>query len=218
MRRIAILLAATLVGLMLMLAVPASGTDNSNDPAYWGEDCWKDDNGRDTDTFVADADYRLVVLKAGTNEYVFENVSKGDTLVTGSGQDISHIIFCEGSDSSTTTTTTTSSTVPPTSTTTAPSTTTTTEPPSSSTTTTTVPSTTSTSTTTTTQPSTTTSTSPSTTTTAPASTTTEEGSSNSVVVSTLPYTGVRENLIAGGLLVLATGGVLIALTWRTKEE
>ena len=223
-RAIAVLAGLAMVAVMFFVAVPPTLADNhnSNDPAFWGEDCWKDDNPAPELSYTATQDYRLVVLKAATENFVFENVKAGDVLEVGNERAISHIIFCEGSDSSTTTTqptTTSTTTTSTTSTTTTAPSTTTTEPPSSSTTTTTEQSTT------TTEPrerrtTTTTSTSipfDSTTTSVPETTTTDEGAI--VTVATLPYTGMREfNLIAGGLLVLGAGGVLLVLTWRSREE
>jgi hypothetical protein len=102
-------------------------TPESNQPDYWGDDCIKIDEagGR---SWVADADYDLVVLKAGQFDYVWYDVAAGDELLIP--QDISHYVLCGRVVPTTSTTTTTTSTTTSTTTTTtvAPTTTTTVAP------------------------------------------------------------------------------------------
>ncbi len=98
--------------LMMSLTAVAGGDPEKNQPEFWGEDCFKVDEPQGA-SWTADADYRLVVLKAGTVNHEFYNVKVGDVLSVG--KDISHLILCTGEpESSTTTTTPSSSTSSPT--------------------------------------------------------------------------------------------------------
>ncbi len=98
--------------LMMSLTAVAGGDPDKNQPEFWGEDCFKVDESQGA-SWTADADYRLVVLKAGTVSHEFYNVKVGDVLSVG--KDISHLILCTGEpESSTTTTTLSSSTSSPT--------------------------------------------------------------------------------------------------------
>ena len=92
--------------LMVSMVALASGDPEKNQPEYWGEDCHKVDESQGA-SWTADADYRLVVLKAGTVNHEFYNVKVGDVLSVG--KDISHLILCVGEPESPTTTTTTRS-------------------------------------------------------------------------------------------------------------
>jgi hypothetical protein len=101
----------------------------SNNEAYWegvyGLDCDKiyDGEGAEIDSWVADADYAVVIVKAagqnvGDNaNTIFEDVSEGETVwadTNGNSQfdpggqngdkNISHIIVCEAEETTTTTT------------------------------------------------------------------------------------------------------------------
>ena len=98
--------------LMVSMVALASGDPDANQPEFWGEDCHKIDESQGA-SWTADADYRLVVVKAGTVNHEFYNVKVGDVLSVG--KDISHLILCAGEpESSTTTTTRSSSTSSPT--------------------------------------------------------------------------------------------------------
>ena len=157
------------LGVLLSIPLTAAAATNTNQPGYWGDDCVKIETGFDGESWTADADYRLVVLKAATDNFEFYDVKLGDVLTTGNGRDISHIILCGEVPPSTTTTTTSVTTTTGATTTT----TVTTLPPSTTTSaapTTTVPGTTTT--VTTGPPSSTTTTVPATTTTTPLVTTT----------------------------------------------
>ncbi|NIS36638.1 MAG: hypothetical protein GWO04_44885, partial [Actinobacteria bacterium] len=92
--------------LLAPATVGAQQQPEANDPAYWGDDCFKIDEGTGDDTFRATRDYRLVVLKSGTVNDVFEDVEAGDVLSTASGRNVSHLILCTAVVSTTTTTTT----------------------------------------------------------------------------------------------------------------
>ncbi len=94
----ALAIAFTAVAALLFAAdALAAGSNNLNDPAVWGDDCVKIDEGLSTNSWTADADYRLVVLKAATVNWEFEDVSAGDVLTTGAVHDVSHRILCVGS-------------------------------------------------------------------------------------------------------------------------
>lgn len=95
----------------------AAGTAANNNPATWGEDCTKVEEGLG-DTYVLTEDYALVVVKAGSEEanagFVnteFADASSGQTVFAdtngngvsdpgGKGGDktISHIILCPAAD------------------------------------------------------------------------------------------------------------------------
>ena len=131
----------------------AAASSESNSADYWsdlyGLDCEKiyDGEGDEIDSWEADADYAVVIVKAagqnvGDNaNTIFENVSEGETVWADTngnntfdpgGQDgdknISHIIVCENEETTTTSTeeTTTSTTTDETTSTTTEETTTTT--------------------------------------------------------------------------------------------
>ena len=91
---------------MVSMVALAGGDPEKNQPEYWGEDCFKVDESQGA-SWTADADYRLVVVKAGTVNHEFYNVKVGDVLSVG--KDISHLILCVGEPESPTTTTTRSS-------------------------------------------------------------------------------------------------------------
>lgn len=119
-RGVAAIGAAGLLSISLAAMASAEPTDKTNDPAYWvaaledegflNVECEKDDTGLTTPTWVADADYLLVVLKAGSDDPATEDedesntlfpfVEKGEELTTqeidGKSLDISHIITCTG--------------------------------------------------------------------------------------------------------------------------
>lgn len=78
-------------------------TAASNEAAYWGEGCWKLDEPGGL-SWVADADYSKVVLKAAQTDFVFYDVEKDDVLTVDQNA-ISHFIFCPPAATTTTTTT-----------------------------------------------------------------------------------------------------------------
>ena len=90
-----------------------------NHPSYWGEDCDKTEDALQGPSWVADVDYRLIVLKSGTDNDLFHNVKAWTAVTTASGKDISHVIRCgkvappTTTLSPTTTTTTTEAPPPP---------------------------------------------------------------------------------------------------------
>lgn len=100
---ILILLVAGLVG----TAVAYAGTVNRSPDAtfphsselnkvdYWGENCTKYEEGFDGSVGHMPAGYSLLVLKAGTENFVWFNPPAGD-YGTPSFQDISHSIVCRG--------------------------------------------------------------------------------------------------------------------------
>jgi len=113
----------------------AASTSDNNSPDFWGEDCTKLDKGEGdlgdgVDNYVLSSDYEKVIVKAGaTNQgdpnalTIFDNPTagqtvwadtNGDNVYNPGGQDgdknISHIIFCNPSETTTTTTTTTETT------------------------------------------------------------------------------------------------------------
>lgn len=190
-RSYTIAVVAILAALLGVLFVDMAGASehSPNHPDYWGSDCSKDENfPYETDSWISDGNYVLVVLKAGQDRFVFENVTVGQVLTTGNGKAISHVIFCKEVPPSTTTT------VPDTTTTTMFTTTSTTTPttvPASTTTqpttTTTQPDTTSTAPTTTVSPPTSTTKPPSTTTTSTVSTTTTSSSVPPTTPTTEPH-------------------------------
>ena len=112
-----------------------AASSESNNEAYWedvyGLDCDKiyDGEGAEIDSWVADADYAVVIVKAaGQNvgdfaNTIFEDVSEGETVwadTNGNGEfdpggqdgdkNISHIIVCEAEVTTTTETTDTETT------------------------------------------------------------------------------------------------------------
>jgi hypothetical protein len=105
----------------------AAHSDENNKPETWGEDCVKVNAGEgglgiDDKTFVLEHDYSLVVVKAGgnnlgdnANTLFGDSPSAGETVwadSNGNGEfdegdkNISHIIFCDESDTETSSTTT----------------------------------------------------------------------------------------------------------------
>jgi LPXTG cell wall anchor motif len=95
--------------------------------------CVKDDVGSDSD-FVADGDYRLVIIKKASGEQanrLYWNVSSGDVLAPGPNQGngigYSHVIVCTNTPRETTTTTEATTTTTDATTTTTEGTTTTTD-------------------------------------------------------------------------------------------
>ena len=102
---------------------PVPSTPESNDPSYWGDDCFKRDVGAGL-TWVADADYSVVVLKAGQIDWVYRDVKEGDVLTVGGQNDISHFILCPPTAPTTTTTVAETTTTAPAPTTTVAETTT----------------------------------------------------------------------------------------------
>ena len=125
---------------VLGVDVAHDGPAGTNDPDYWenrrptplpastGEECVKEDSSGGQwsgDTFTATSAYSQIVLKYATTNRPFYDVEVGDVLVTGTNQDISHVILCTGGSSTTTTTDApTTTTDAPTTTTVAPTTTT----------------------------------------------------------------------------------------------
>ncbi len=95
----AVIASGVVAALMVLLFTSDAfaSSSNLNDPAVWGDDCVKIDEGLPTNSWTADADYRLVVLKAATVNWEFEDVSAGDVLTTGAVHDVSHRILCVGS-------------------------------------------------------------------------------------------------------------------------
>jgi hypothetical protein len=80
---------------------------------YSDVECMKLTEGWDGDSWMSDADYALVVLKAGQTNDEFWDVGDGETVETESGQEISHIIACTGDKDETSTPTPTPSTSTP---------------------------------------------------------------------------------------------------------
>lgn len=129
-RGVAVAAAAGLLSLGFATTASAEpNTDNPNTEEYWEAvltdegfvdvDCVKDDEDRDTNEWISDGDYLLVVLKAGSDESsegdpdtVYTDVEEGDVLETDDGKDISHIIKCVGDEPSTSTPTPTKSSTP----------------------------------------------------------------------------------------------------------
>jgi hypothetical protein len=210
-------------------------SSDSNKPSYWGTGCWKVEPASGL-SWTADADYSVVVLKAGSVDYVYYDVEKGDVLTVGQNA-ISHFIFCPPTPTTTTTepedtTTTTTEPEDTTTTTTEPEdTTTTTTEPEDTTTTTTEPEDT---TTTTTEPEDTTTTSVAsggpTTTVAPTTSVASQGPTTTVrasaavttttVARRLPATGGGLNLSLSvvGLLFVVLGGVMTLTARRTATS
>jgi LPXTG-motif cell wall-anchored protein len=217
-------------------------SSESNKPSHWGTGCWKVEPASGL-SWTADADYSVVVLKAGTVDYVYYDVEKGDVLTVGQNA-ISHFIFCPPTPTTTTTTTTepevTTTTTEPevTTTTTEPEDTTTTTEPEDTTTTTEPEDTTTTTepedTTTTTEPEDTTTTSVAsggpTTTVAPTTSVASQGPTTTVrasaavttttVARRLPATGGGPNLslLVVGLLFVVLGGVMTLTARRTATS
>jgi hypothetical protein len=106
----------------------AASTPQNNNPDFWGDDCTKLDAGEgdlgdDQATYVLGASYALVIVKAGAGASagdnaltIFEDVAAGETVFADSngnnvsdpgGQDgdknISHIIFCDETETTSTT-------------------------------------------------------------------------------------------------------------------
>lgn len=116
-RSAAALCAAGMMSLGFAATASAEPTENTNSVEYWEavlEDegfvnpvCTKDDKARDSDTYIADDDYLIVVLEAGSDEDEntvfgydeeadeFVGVEEGEELATNDGMDISHIITCD---------------------------------------------------------------------------------------------------------------------------
>ena len=194
-------LAGFVVLAMLMLSMSAlAGVDpDKNRADFWGEDCVKVDEAQGG-SWVADADYRLVVVKAGTVHHEFYDVTTGDVLSVG--KDISHLILCDGGSSSSTSTTTSTSVIS-TSTTTIPPSTTTTE--SMTTTSTTVLLSTTTS-----NPSPTTTTTVDSEPTTTTSVVVEETTTTTDPPKELPLTGWSQgNLIPVAVLLMSIGGLMV---------
>jgi len=199
----------TLLGLFLFFGGIGQATTNTNDPAYWGETCFKIDEGPGGSSWVADANYLKVVLKAGTENFIFDNVTQGQEVAT-SGQDISHMILCPYPETTTTTT------LDPTTTTTDPVTTTTV----GETTTTLRETTTTVGRTTTTLRESTTTTTPRRITILSTTTTTSivvASSTTTVPPSELPFTGFRLGSVLAIGLALSALGMLIVASVRDRH-
>ena len=188
------LLAAAAFSVLFGLTADAQANPEANQPEYWCEEGFKVEWDGDVREYVSDSDYALVVIKAGVENYVFENVQEGDVLTVPKG--ISHIIFCEP-----TTPTTTSTTVPEETTTTVKE---------EQSTTTTIGTTT-----TQTVPPSTTSTTPTTETTITLTTTGTTPPPTSPPITELPFTGVKEFLLPLSIILLSTGAFLLR---KTRES
>lgn len=188
------LLAAAAFSVLFGLTADAQANPEANQPEYWCEEGFKVEWDGDIREYVSDSDYALVVIKAGVENYVFENVQEGDVLTVPKG--ISHIIFCEP-----TTPTTTSTTVPEETTTTVKE---------EQSTTTTIGTTT-----TQTVPPSTTSTTPTTETTITLTTTGTTPPPTSPPITELPFTGVKEFLLPLSIILLSTGAFLLR---KTRES
>jgi hypothetical protein len=66
-----------------------------NKPEYWGDNCTKYESGFDGDVGTMPSGYSLLVLKAGTQNFVWYNPTAGD-YGTPNFKDISHSIVCRG--------------------------------------------------------------------------------------------------------------------------
>ncbi len=91
------LVVGAVTALFTLTAAPAAAdteVSEQNDPAFWGDDCDKSDQALQGPRWTADTSYRLVVLKAGTENFQFHDVQPGDVLTTGNGKDVSHVIRC----------------------------------------------------------------------------------------------------------------------------
>ena len=113
-----LLVIVLLIAALATSAAAAPGYDSEqNHPEYWGDDCTKTEDALQGSRWYAPVNegYRLVVLKSGLVNDVFENVAAGAALTTVSGKAISHVIVC-GSVvvPPTTTTAPPATTVPPT--------------------------------------------------------------------------------------------------------
>ena len=199
-------------GLAFTGPVETTNSSDSNKPSYWGAGCTKLDRAGGT-SWTADKSYDIVVLKAGTTDYAFYDVVKGDVLTIP--QAISHFIFCPA-----TTTTTTTTTVPEetTTTTTVPETTTTTTVPEETTTTTTVVDQGGPTTTTTLPEETTTSTTTTTTLVGqqgPTTTVASAAATTTTVPRRLPTTGGEMRLAMLGGVLIAVGVTMLTLS-RTR--
>ncbi|MEO5939722.1 MAG: hypothetical protein ABIZ72_02300 [Candidatus Limnocylindrales bacterium] len=102
-------------------------SNDANNPDYWGTDCTKIDSvdGSLGDSYVLLADYGLVVVKAGSGEFantLFADASAGESVWADTNGDgifnpgggdgdkgISHIIFCDLTETTSTTTESTGS-------------------------------------------------------------------------------------------------------------
>ena len=193
------LLAAAAFSVLFGLTADAQANPEANQPEYWCEEGFKVEWDGDIREYVSDSDYALVVIKAGVENYVFENVQEGDVLTVPKG--ISHIIFCEP-----TTPTTTSTTVP--------EETTTTVKEEESTTTTVQETTTTTIGTTTTEtvPPSSTSIPPTTEVTSTPSTSVPVTEVTTPPITELPFTGMKEFLLPLSIMLLASGGLLLRKT------
>lgn len=105
-------LGAWLVFASLIASAAGAYDSEQNQPGYWGDDCWKVEGGTGPAVYL-DADYRLVVLKSGTVNDAFDAPRAGDQLVTRSGKDISHVIYCPEIPTTTTTEAPVATTLPP---------------------------------------------------------------------------------------------------------
>lgn len=199
----------TLLGLFLFFGGIGQATTNTNDAAYWGETCFKIDEGPGGSSWVADANYLKVVLKAGTENFIFDNVVQGQEVAT-SGQDISHMILCPYPETTTTLATTTT-TLDPTTTTTVGETTTTLRE-----TTTTVGRTTTTLRETTTTPPRTV-TIPTTTTTTVVVSSTQADTTTTIPISELPFTGFRLGSVLAIGLALTALGMLVVVSVKDRH-
>ena len=93
-------------------ADPPEGED-ANQPENWETyleeegyvdvECMKLEDGFEGDSWVSDDDYLLVVLKYATINEEFWFVEEDEELSTETGQDISHIIVCQGEEEETST-------------------------------------------------------------------------------------------------------------------
>jgi len=117
---------AALLGIGLAtsaFADPPEGED-ANQPENWETyleeegyvdvECMKLEDGFEGDSWVSDDDYLLVVLKYSTVNEEFWFVEEDEELTTDSGQDISHIIVCQGDEETSTPTPTPTTTPTPT--------------------------------------------------------------------------------------------------------
>ena len=188
------LLAAAAFSVLFGLTADAQANPEANQSEYWCEEGFKVEWDGDVREYVSDSDYSLVVIKAGVENYTFEDVREGDVLTVPKG--ISHIIFCEP-----TPPTTTSTTVPEETTTTVKE---------EQSTTTTIGTTT-----TQTVPQSTTSIPPTIETTVTLTTTDTTPPSMSPPITELPFTGVKEFLLPLSIILLSTGAFLLR---KTRES
>lgn len=213
------------LGLLPSQQADAQAAPELNDPAYWEtqteheSQCFKHEGGDLLSNVHGTSDglvvflnsfnpswfgdhWELLVVKAATENAVYDHPIVGVPYPAATGQEVSHWIICKGLGGTTTTETTTSSTQPT-------STTTTTQP------TTTTETTTPTSTTSTTIPYDSTTTSTGVTTAVTPST--SPSSSVQPTTNTLPFTGLPEDVagIAVGLILM---GGLVLLTMQSSRR